>query len=226
MVLRADVPAVAREFNDLGQATLGVHSRDGHARVLKALAVLVVELEAVTVPLLDVGLSISLSNFCARLHAAGIGTQAHRTAQVGHRLLVLHQVDNVVGSLLVHLGAVGVGQAQHVAGKLNDHALHAQADAEGGHVMLAAPPQGDILALDAALAEARRYDNAVMVLEQLLDIAVMDVFAVDIVEFEAAVMVGAGMQQALVDALIGILQRDILAHEADAHLLTGALEFG
>ena len=91
--------------------------------------------------------------------------------------------------------------------------------------MLAAPSQGNILALDATLAESRCHDDAVVVLEQLLDVAVVDVLAVDVVEAQAAVMVGAGMQQALVDALVGILQRDILAHEADAHLLAGTLEF-
>ena len=193
---------------------------------LKLLAVLVVELKAVAVALLDVGLAIGLGNLGARLDAAGIGAQAHRAAQVGDRLLVLHQVDDVVGRLGVHLGAVGIGQAQHVAGKLDDHALHAQADAEGGHIVLTAPPQGHILALDAALSESGCHNDAVVARQQLLDVAVVDVLAVDVVELEAAVMVGTGVQQALVDALVGILQRDILAHQADAHLLLGPLELG
>ena len=129
-----------------------------------------------------------------------------------------------MGRSSVHLGAVGVGQSQHVAGKLNHHALHTQADAERRHIMLTAPLQCNELALDATLAEARSHDNAVMSGKQLLDVAFGDVLAVDIVEFEAAVMIGAGVQQALVDALVGILQGDILAHEADAHLLLGTLE--
>ena len=72
--------------------------------------------------------------------------------------------------------------------------------------MFAAPFQGNILTLDATLSEARRNDDAVMVLEQLFHIAVMDVFAVDIVQLQAAVMIGAGMQQTLVDTLISVLQ--------------------
>ena len=226
VVLRADVPAVVGQLEDLGQATLGVHAGNSHARRLELLAILVVELEAVAVTLLNVGHAIGLCNFCARFDAAGIGAQSHRAAQVGDGLLILHQVDDVVGGLLVHLGAVGIGQAQHVAGKLDDHALHAQADAKGGHVVLTAPLEGHILALDAALPESRCHDDAVVPGQQLLDVAVVDVLAVDVVELEAAVMVGAGVQQALVDALVGILQRDVLAHQADAHHLAGALELG
>ena len=226
MVLRTDVPALVRQLDDLGQAALGVHASNGHARSLKALAVLVVELEAVAMTLLDVDLAIGLGNFRARLDTTGIGTQAHRATQVGHRLLVLHEVDDVIGRLGVHLGAVGVGKTQDVTCKLDDHALHAQADAKGGHVVLAAPPESDVFALNATLAESRRHDDAVVVAQQLLDVAVVDVLAVDIVEFELAVVVGAGMQQTLVDALVSVLQRYILAHQADAHLFLRPLELG
>ena len=226
VVLRADVPALVGQLNHLGQAALGVHARDGHARCLKALAVLVVELEAVAVTLLDVGHAIGIGNFRASLDTAGISAQTHRAAHVGDRLLVLHEVDDIVAGLGVYLGAVGIGEAQDITCKLDDHALHAQADAEGGHVVLTAPPEGDEFALDAALPESRCHHDAVVAAQQLLDVAVVDVFAVDIVEFEATVVVGAGVQQALVDALVGILQRDILAHQADAHFLFGALELG
>jgi hypothetical protein len=51
-----------------------------------------------------------------------------------------------VGCLGVHLGAVGIGESQDVARELDDHALHAQAYAKGGNVMLACvnviPEQG------------------------------------------------------------------------------------
>ena len=226
VVLGADVPAVARQLDDLGQAALRVHARDGHARLLKALAVLVVELKAVSVALLDVGDAIGLSNLGARLDVAGVSAQSHRAPHVGDRLLILHQVDDIMAGLGVHLGAVGIGQSQHIACELNDHALHTQADAEGGHIVLAAPLEGDKFALDASLPKAWSDDDAVMSGQELLDIGVGDVLAVDIVEFEAAVMVGACVQQALVDALVGILQGDVLAHEADAHFLLCTLELG
>ena len=78
VVLRADVPAVVRQFNDLGKATLRVYTSNCHASLLKALAVLIVELKAVAVAFLDIGLTIGLGHLGARLHAAGIATQAHR----------------------------------------------------------------------------------------------------------------------------------------------------
>ena len=226
MVLGADVPGVTRQLDDLGQAALGVNTSNFHASCLKTLTVLVVELKAVTVALLDVEHTIGFGDLGVGLDAAGIGAQAHRAAQVGDRLLVLHQVDDVMGGGSVHLGAVGVGQTEDVAGKLDDHALHAQTDAEGGHTMLTAPPEGDKLALDAALAKSRGNDDAVMPGEELIDVGVVDVLAVEVVELEAAVMVGTGVQEALIDALVGILQGDILAHQADAHFLLGALELG
>ena len=226
VVLGTDVPAMAGEFNDLGQAALGVHTGDGHASVLKTLAILVVELEAVTVTLFDVGLSIGFCNLRARFDGAGIRAKSHRAAHVGDGLLVLHEVDDVVGRLGVNLGAVGIGETQDVACKLDDHALHTQADAEGGHIVLTTPPEGDILALDATLSESRSDDDTVMTSQQLLDVAVVDMFAVDIVQLEATIVVSTGVQQALVDALVGILQGDVLADQSDAHFLCCALELG
>ena len=226
VVLRADVPSLVGEFDNLGESAFGVHTGNRHASRLKLLAVLVVEFKAVAVTLLNVGHTISLCNLRARFHTAGIGAQTHRSTHVGYRLLVLHEVDDVVRGLGVHLGAVGVSQTQHVAGELDDHALHTQANAERGHIVLAAPTQGDKLALNASLPKSWSDHNAIVVGEQFIDVAVVDVLTVDVVQLEAAVMIGTGMQQTLVDALVGILQRHILAHQADAHLLGSALELG
>ena len=96
MVLRADVPAVVAQLDDLGESALGIHASDGHTRLLEALAVLVVELKAVAVALLDVRHTVCLCNLRARFHTASVCAQAHRAAHVGDRLLVLHQVDDVV----------------------------------------------------------------------------------------------------------------------------------
>ena len=57
VVLCADIPAAVGQLNDLGEATLGVHTSNSHARVLKTLAILIVELEAVTMTLFNVRLT-------------------------------------------------------------------------------------------------------------------------------------------------------------------------
>ena len=174
--------------------------------------------------LLDVELSIGLCNFCAILQVTGISAQAHRAAQVGDALLLLHQVDDVVRGLGVDLYAVGIGHAQHVAGILNDHALHAVANAKRGDIMLAAPLQGGKLALGASLAKARRHYHAVHLLEQRLGIAVVDLLARDIGDLHFVVLVNTSGEKALVDALVGILELHILAHQPYLHLLAGVVQ--
>ncbi len=139
MVLCAYIPLLAGHLHNLDQMGIGVLAHTLHASGFKLLAVVVVELEAMAMPLLDVELAIGLGHLGSRLQVAGIGAQAHGAAHVGHALLLFHQVDHVVGRVGVELGTVGLGKAHHVAGKLDDHALHAQAYAEGGHVVLAAP---------------------------------------------------------------------------------------
>ena len=76
---------------------------------------------------------------------------------------VVHEVDDRVRASRVELAGVGAGQAQHVAGVLDGHHLHAEAQAEARDVVLAGVAGGGDLALDAALAEAAGDDDAVEV---------------------------------------------------------------
>ena len=63
----------------------------------------------------------------------------------------------------VELGRVGPGEAQLVAGELDGHDLHAEAQAEARDGVLAGVVGGRDLALDAPLAEAAGDDDAVEV---------------------------------------------------------------
>ena len=139
VVLGAEKPAFAGDLDHLHQPRVGVFSHAGHSGLLESLAVVVVELEAVAVTLADEGLAVGLGGQRAGTELTLVCPQAHRSSHVGDALLLLHEVDDVVGGRGVHLGGVGVGHAEHVAGELYDHALHAQADAQGRDVMLAGP---------------------------------------------------------------------------------------
>ena len=61
----------------------------------------------------------------------------------------------------VELGAVRAGQAGDVARELDRRDLHAQADAEVRHLVLARVADRRDLAFDAALAEAARHQDRV-----------------------------------------------------------------
>ena len=151
-----------------------------------------------------------------------VSPQTHGAAHVGDVLLLLHHVYDGVRRSRVHLGAVGILESQHVACKLNDHHLHAQANAECGHVVRAAVFSGDDLSLYAPLSETRTDDDTGKSRQQVFDGLGGDVFAVDEGYFHLTVIVGSGMCQALAYALVGILQF-VLAHQPDGDSLPGTL---
>ena len=93
------------------------------------------------------------------------------------------------GRLRVELGGVGAVHAGHVAGELGHRDLHAEADAQVGHVVLARVARGLDLALDAAHAEAAGHEDAVAGGELALDLAVGEPLAVDPAHLDLAAVV-------------------------------------
>jgi len=101
-------------------------------------------------------------------------TEAHRGALLRAliaRLCAMHLVlpfgnerDHRMGGGTVELGAVGVGEPEHVAAIFDDRHLHAETDPEVGHCMLARVAHGLDLALDTPFAEAAGHEDRVHVL--------------------------------------------------------------
>ena len=78
-----------------------------------------------------------------------------------------------------HLRAIGILVAQHVAGELNDHHLHAQTDAEGWNVVGTGIFCSNDLTLDATLTEARTYHDTRHAVELVTNILLCNLFAID-----------------------------------------------
>ena len=76
-------------------------------------------------------------------------------------MLVGHEVYYAVRAFGVKFGRVSVFIAEHVARKLDNRRLHAEADAEIGNIVFARVFCTDYLALYAAVAEAAGHKNAV-----------------------------------------------------------------
>ncbi len=133
--------------------------------------------------------TIGLRSTRARTQMAVVGAETHGATHVADALLLLHQVDYRMAGARIHLCGVGIFETHHVAGEFDHHALHAETDAEGGHVMLAAPFQGHELAFDASLAKAWGHDHAVKAAEFFVDIALVEFLGMHIhqVEFVAIV---------------------------------------
>ena len=101
-----------------------------------------------------------------------IGAEAHGAAEVAALAALLelvaphpfrHQADDGLGRL-AELGRARLVDAAQIARGLDGRHLHAEADAEIGHVVLARELGGEDLAFRAALAEAARHEDAVDVL--------------------------------------------------------------
>ena len=123
---------------------------------------LAVEFVAVAVALADLGRAVRLRARSCPRPAGRIRAQPHGAAQFVHALQLAQLVDHAVRRGRIELGGVGVFEAAHVARELDHHRLHAQADAEVRHLVLAREADGVDHALDAALAESARDQNAVV----------------------------------------------------------------
>ena len=144
-----------------------------------------------TVAFLNVFALVSLIRFGSRVDDTFVSSQTHGTSHVGDGFLFLHDVDDIVRSLFVHLAAVGIGITQYIAGKFDGHALHTQTDTEGRHVVCTAIFDGDELTFDTALAESRTDDNSVHVFQLFFNVFFCQVLTVDEVDVCLAVVVGS-----------------------------------
>ena len=114
-----------------------------------------------TVAFADQLAAVGLGCSRSRLKSAVVSSQTHGASKIGDLLLSGHQIDHIAGRFRIHLRGIGVGQAQNVACIFYHHALHAQTDSQGGHVVFAAPFQGGKFTLDAPFPESGSNDHAV-----------------------------------------------------------------
>ena len=153
--------------------------------------VVVVDLVAVAVPLVDDVALVDPMHQRARNHVRRLRAETHRAAEV--RLLVA-PLDLPVGVLPfgderdhrmrrvgVELRAVRALEPGLVPRELDDRELHAQADAEVRQALLARVLDRPDLALDAALAEAARHQDRVDALQRA-DALALDRLGVDVAD--------------------------------------------
>ena len=149
-----------------------------------------------------------------------VGTEAHGSSHVGDVLLLLHDVDDVVWSLFVHLAAVGIGISENVACELNHHHLHSKTDAKCRDVVGAGVFYCRYLTFYASLSESGADDHTVESFEQFLHVALVEVLGVDECQHCLVVVVCSSLREALSDALVGILEV-VFPDQSDDHLFRG-----
>src|SRR4030095_1587063 len=108
----------------------------------------------VPVTLLDQPLSVDLRGGGALAQQHRVESEPHGAALVLDVALLGQQVDHVVRRRGIELGGIGALEPAHVARVLDHRALHAEADPEIGHALLARVADGLDLPLDAPAPEA------------------------------------------------------------------------
>mgnify|MGYP001677499098 CR=1 FL=1 len=224
--LRADKPRMVLDLDDLDEAVVGQRSRDGKPRTLKLGTKIVVELVAVAMALTDFFLRVSGKALRAFPKLARISPQAHCTSLVLDVLLREHEVDDGMLRLVIEFRRMGVRHAADVTRKLDDGALHAEAQAEERNRVLTRVLHGANLALDAAVAKATRNEYSLAPCKDLaeLDVRRLDCLRIDPGDLDVRIVRDARMVQRLRHRHVGVGQIHILADDGDLDFFRGMLD--
>ena len=182
MELRTDIPLLFRYLDNLHQICCGVDTYTLHTSSLVLLLIFIIELVAMTMALFNhrptplplsyregsrnSWLHISLIHFATFYQLAVVGSEPHRPTHLRYRLLLLHEVNHVYPVITPLLFREGLGGGSHfctirifvaedVTGKLDDHHLHTQTNAEGGDVVSTSVFRSYNFSFYATLSEAR-----------------------------------------------------------------------
>src|SRR5450432_822896 len=159
--LAAQIPGMPGDLADLHVRVVRRFAGDPQTRGLQPVFVLAVEFVAMAMPLIDLARPIGGVGETVLGQPAGPASQAHGAAQIVHALQLAQLENHAVRRARVELGGIGVLEAAHVARVLDDHGLHAQADAEIRHLVFAGEADGVQHAVDSALAESARHQHAI-----------------------------------------------------------------
>ena len=165
--------------------------------------------------LADGGRPIGFVGEAAGFQHAGPCSEAHGPAQFVDPFQLAKFVDHALGGGGIELGRVGFGESANVARVFDHHGLHAEADAEVGHLFHARVLDRVDHAFDAAPAESAGHENPVEVFQFAFEAALFETLGLDPVNVDFDVVGDAAMQERFLQALVGILILDVLADQRD-----------
>jgi len=221
--LAAEEPGVAGEFANLDIGAIGGFAGDAEAVVFEDFLVLAIELIAVAVAFADEGLAVGLAGKGIGGELAVVSAEAHGAAEFVDALEFAEFIDDAVGRGSIEFSGIGAGESADVAGVLDDHGLHAEADAEVGHALFAGVADGLEHAFDAARAEAAGHKDAVVFGEEFLAAGPDEVLGLDPLEIDLEAMGEGAVEEGFLEALVGVFVFDVLADEGDVDLIDGVL---
>ena len=155
---------------------------------------------------------------------ARIRAETERAALGNLVALAGHEVDDAIGGALVKLAGVRAFQMRGVARVFDDGDLHAETQSQIRDVLFAGVLRREDHALDAAVAEAARHENAAHAAELFFQILFGERFGVYPADGNVRPHSVARVAQRLDHGEIGVMQLRIFADERDGHALRAAVD--
>ena len=187
------------------------------------------------VPLLDDRLPVGCSCAGARSEHHFLRAEAHRAAEIPAVLAVLdtsvplHPLGEEGNHRMPCPGfefrAVGSVERRGIAGVLDDRDLHAETDAEEGHLAFPGEASRPDLSLHAARSETARCEHAVHPFEGRAPVA-LDLLRIDELHPDRGPGGDPSVDQRLVERLVGVREMDVLADHPHDHLPVRLVEPG
>src|SRR6266571_2956622 len=234
MELAADQPGMRRQLDHFAQLLALGEAGNAQALVLQSLHVLVVDLIAVAVAFVDHVRAVDLAREAPGLERCALSAQAHRPAEIGLFVAALdaavavlplgHERDHRVRRVAVEFRAVRAREADDVSREFDHRELHAQANAEIRDLVLARVLDRLHHAFNAPLAEAPGDKYRVHAFQQRADAFLLDRFRIHVTDVDPAARVDPGVDERLVERLVGIGEIDVLADHRDGDLVLRMLE--
>src|SRR5664280_773816 len=211
---------VGRQLGELDQAAVGRGAGEAESGLLDLGPVVVVDLVAVAVALIDQEGTVGTGDDRAFGQLGRVGPQPHGAAKVAgaldESLLLLHRGDHGIGGLGVELAGGRVCDAEDVAGVLDHHALQPQTQTQCRHTSDAGPLQRPEHALDSSNAEAARDDDRVDAAQSLLGAGLgLALVTGDPADRDLGIVVETTSAHGLRDRQVGVRQVDVLADQGD-----------
>ena len=159
-----------------------------------------------------------------------VGTEPHRSAEITAGFTLLqplfgHPFGDDADHRLIGFTEFGGGRLRITgfARGFDAGHLHTQADAEERHLALACETHRGDLALAPALAKATRHENRVHRFELGGDVGILALedLGIDPLHIDLDAVRHPAVNQRFVERLVGILQADIFADDADGNLAFG-----
>ena len=216
MKLAAEIPGMIRHFADFDIHAIRSLAGQTEAMPCKRLFKLAIEFVAVAMALADLRCAIGLLGKTSRSEKTRVGAEPHGSAKLIHAEKLTEFEDYAMGRGGIEFGRIGVGETAHIARKLDDHGLHAKANAEIGDFIFARTSNRIQHSLNAALAKAAGDENSIEAAQKFAAVRPFHAFRFDPFDIYSRLVRDAGVQQSLFQALLGIFVFDILADQSDA----------